>query len=34
MEWLDFIKHLVKQTPAGLTLHLIIDNYATHKNPM
>lgn len=32
-EWLDFLKHLEKQTPAGLTLHLIIDNYATHKHP-
>lgn len=32
-EWLDFIKHLGKQTPAGLTLHLIVDNYATHKHP-
>lgn len=32
-EWLGFIKHLEKQTPAGLTLHLIIDNYATHKHP-
>ena len=32
-EWLDFIKHLEKQTPAGLTLHLIIDHYATHKHP-
>jgi transposase len=32
-EWLSFIKHLEKQTPAGLSLHLIIDNYATHKHP-
>ena len=32
-EWLDFIKHLEKETPTGLTLHLIIDNYATHKHP-
>jgi transposase len=32
-EWLAFIKHLEKQTPAGLPLHLIIDNYATHKHP-
>jgi transposase len=32
-EWLAFIKHLEKQTPAGLTLHLILDNYATHKHP-
>ena len=32
-EWLLFLKHLEKQTPAGLSLHLIIDNYATHKHP-
>ena len=32
-EWLHFLKHLGKQTPAGLTLHLIVDNYATHKHP-
>ncbi len=32
-EWLEFIKHLEKQTPAGLTLHLIVDNYSTHKHP-
>jgi len=33
VEWLGFIKHLEKQAPAGLTLHLILDNYATHKHP-
>ena len=32
-EWLAFIKHLEKQTPDGLTLHLVVDNYATHKHP-
>ncbi len=32
-EWLGFIKLLEKQTPADLTLHLIVDNYATHKHP-
>lgn len=32
-EWPGFLKHLEKQTPRGLTLHLIIDNYATHKHP-
>jgi transposase len=32
-QWLAFLKHLDKQTPADLTLHLIIDNYATHKHP-
>jgi transposase len=32
-EWLSFIKKLEKETPAGLTLHLIMDNYSTHKHP-
>ena len=32
-EWLDFLKKLDKQTPADLSLHLVIDNYATHKQP-
>ncbi len=32
-QWLAFLKHLDAQAPADLTLHLIIDNYATHKHP-
>ncbi|MBA4148849.1 MAG: IS630 family transposase [Verrucomicrobia bacterium] len=32
-EWLSFLKHLNDETPAELQLHLIIDNYATHKHP-
>jgi transposase len=32
-EWLGFLKHLDRQAPKDLTLHLIIDNYATHKHP-
>jgi transposase len=32
-QWLAFLKHLDAQTPAELTLHLIIDNYGTHKAP-
>lgn len=32
-EWLSFLKHLEAQTPSELQLHLIIDNYATHKHP-
>src|SRR5262249_10687700 len=32
-QWLAFLKHLDKQTPADLTLHIVIDNYATHKHP-
>lgn len=31
-EWLGFLKHLDAQAPEGLVLHLIIDNYATHKH--
>lgn len=30
--WLGFLKQLDKATPGELTLHLIIDNYATHKH--
>lgn len=32
-EWLEFLRHLDGEAPQGLTLHLIIDNYATHKHP-
>jgi transposase len=32
-EWLGFLKQVDQETPEGLTLHLIIDNYATHKHP-
>jgi transposase len=32
-EWLQFLKHLEKETPADLDLHLIVDNYSTHKHP-
>ena len=31
--WLGFLEQLDKDTPGDLTLHLIIDNYATHKHP-
>jgi transposase len=31
-EWLAFLRKLHRQTPAGLQLHLIVDNYATHKH--
>ena len=31
-QWLGFLKHLDKECPEGLTLHLIIDNYCTHKH--
>jgi len=32
-EWLTFLKLLDRETPPELDLHLIIDNYATHKHP-
>lgn len=32
-EWLSFLKKLHRQTPKPLALHLIVDNYATHKHP-
>src|SRR5215210_9201649 len=31
-EWLGFLRHLDAQTPPDLDLHLILDNYATHKH--
>lgn len=33
VEWLTFLKKIDREAPDGLTLHLIIDNYATHKHP-
>ncbi|RPI59387.1 MAG: IS630 family transposase [Planctomycetaceae bacterium] len=32
-EWLKFLKKIDRETPANLDLHLIVDNYATHKHP-
>jgi transposase len=32
-EWLRFLKLIDRQTPKGKQLHLIVDNYATHKHP-
>ncbi len=32
-EWLTFLKKIDAETPAELDLHLIVDNYATHKHP-
>jgi transposase len=31
-EWLAFLKQLDRECPAGVALHLIVDNYATHKH--
>lgn len=32
-EWLAFLKLIDQQTPHDLDLHIIADNYATHKHP-
>jgi transposase len=32
-EWIRFLKRIDAETPAELDLHLIVDNYATHKHP-
>jgi len=31
--WLEFLKQIERETPIELELHLIIDNYSTHKHP-
>ena len=31
-EWIKFLKQIDKETPKELDLHLIVDNYATHKH--
>ena len=33
-EWLKFLRQIDRHTPKGKTLHLIADNYATHKHPV
>jgi transposase len=32
-EWLKFLRKIDRETPTDLDLHLIVDNYATHKHP-
>jgi transposase len=32
-EWIKFLRTIDRSTPKGLDLHLIADNYATHKHP-
>ncbi|WP_010637365.1 IS630 family transposase, partial [Acidithiobacillus thiooxidans] len=34
VEWLKFLKKIDRQTPRDKALHLIADNYATHKHPV
>jgi len=33
LEWLRFLRQIDRETPKGKELHLICDNYATHKHP-
>jgi len=32
-EFLQFLREIETQTPAPLTIHLIVDNYSTHSHP-
>ena len=32
VEWLRFLKQIDRETPEGLAIHVIADNYATHKH--
>lgn len=32
-EFIGFLKKIDSETPAGLDLHLIVDNYGTHNHP-
>jgi len=32
-EWLDFLRQINRETPKEKQLHLVCDNYATHKHP-
>ena len=33
IEWLKFLRQIERETPKDKALHLIVDNYATHKHP-
>jgi len=33
VEWLDFLRQINRETPPDKSLHLICDNYSTHKHP-
>lgn len=32
-EYLSFLRHIDKNVPEDLDIHLVVDNYATHKSP-
>ena len=31
-EFLAFLRHIDRNVPEGLDVHLVVDNYATHKH--
>jgi len=31
-EWLSFLRKIDKSTPGGVNIHVVLDNYATHKH--
>jgi len=33
IEFLRFLRHIEREVPKGLAVHLILDNYGTHKHP-
>ena len=33
-EYLDFLKHVDASVPQDLDIHLVVDNYSTHKHPI
>jgi transposase len=33
IEWLRFLKQIHRETPKDMDVHIIADNYATHKHP-
>src|SRR5262249_35390651 len=33
VEFLNFLKEIDAQVPEGLDIHIVMDNYATHKTP-
>ena len=32
-EYLEFLRHIEANVPPALNIHLVVDNYATHKHP-
>lgn len=32
VEWLKFLRQIDRETPKSMALHLVVDNYATHKH--